>query len=139
MSYIAGASEKSFARSPLDDTDTLVLFLLHFNEVVHIDDKITIQEKNILKSLALAGLHAFPGNDYASIFLRKKRSKFWKMSWKYPSFLESLAALGSFPALPKGVEGKIEEFIYMTYRYPEAKNVDETGQLLSLKCKQRSL
>lgn len=61
------------------------------------------------------------------------------MSWKYPSLLESLIVLGSFPALPKGVEVKIEEFIYMIYRCPETKNVDETGQLMSLKCKQRSL
>lgn len=49
MSYIAGASEKYFARSPLDDTDTLVLFLIHFNEVVRFDDEIAIQEKKIFR------------------------------------------------------------------------------------------
>ena len=78
-------------RFPSVDVDILVLFLLHSTRLVDIHclvDNETGKNRKIihmsttglpvLECQALAGTHAFSGNDYISSFFRKGKKYFWK-------------------------------------------------------------
>ena len=74
--------------SPSGDVDILVLFLLHQrdNIKVLIDNGTGKSRKvidmnssglNCIERQAVAGIHAFSGNNYASVFFRKGKEVFW--------------------------------------------------------------
>ena len=101
------AGESFMVRSPSGDIDILVLFLLHQFEgkTVYIDKgtgkhrKIIDMSTSFLSaehSQALAGMHAFSGNDYISSFFRKGKLMIWKLLLKNDKFMEAFADLGLF-------------------------------------------
>ena len=94
-------------RFPSGDVDILVLFLLHSATLVDIHrlvDNGTGKNRKIidmsttglsvLECQALAGIHAFSGNDYISSFFRKGKKCFWKKVRSNQQFLETFANLG---------------------------------------------
>lgn len=89
------------------DTDILVLFQLHSARLVDVRclvDNGTGKNRKIidasttglsvLECQALAGIHAFSGNDYISSFFRKEKKYFLKKVRSNQQFLETFVNLG---------------------------------------------
>ena len=109
-------------RSPSGDIDILVLFLLHQfdGKNVLIDNGVGKNRKIIdmstsLLSLqqrcALAGMHAFSGNDYISSFFRKGKQTIWKLVLGNERFLQTFSEFGLFSTTREDVKVVLEEFI----------------------------
>ena len=106
--------------SPSGDIDILVLFLLHFQNNIFVDNS-SGQARKILKiasftlatdlKQALSGIHAFSGNDYVSIFFRKGKQQYWRTLLKYPQFVETFKKLGLFNSLPEEDQKHLEKFV----------------------------
>ena len=82
---------------------TLTLFVTHDlrDKKVFIDTgknqkiiEVTSSQLSAEEKKALIGVHAFPGNDYASSFFQKGKSAFWKLTLKEHEFLQLFSKLG---------------------------------------------
>ena len=123
-------------RSPSGDIDILVLFLLHQfkNKRVLIDNDTGKSRKIIdmssttltqLKRQALAGIHAFSGNDYISAFFRKGKRKFWKLLMENEEFIQTFTNLGLFGHVMEETRDELEKFVCLVYGNGKCTSVDQ--------------
>jgi len=121
-------------RSPSGDIDILMLFLLHQfeNKRVLIDNGTGNGRKIIdtistnltqLQRQALAGVHAFSGNDYVSSFFRKGKKRFWDVLTKHETFVQTFANLGLFGHVMEETKQELEEFVCLIYGDSTCKRV----------------
>ena len=121
-------------RSPSGDIDTLVLFILHQFEGknVFIDNGVRKNRKIIDMSTtmlssqqrhALAGVHAFSGNDYISSFSRKGKKKMWNLVLKNERFLQVFSEFGLISNTTDDAISSLEEFLWCLYGDPKMKKV----------------
>ena len=134
-------------RSPSGDIDILVLFLLHQfdGKNVLIDNGVGKNRKIIdmstsLLSLqqrcALAGMHAFSGNDYISSFFRKGTQTIWELALGNERFLQTFSEFGLFSTTREDVEVVLEEFICCLSGNKKCKKVNELrGKIFQTKFK----
>ena len=101
-------------RSPSGDIDILLLFLLHFSQGPRI----------LAKRKALAGMHAFSGNDYISSFFRKGKLLVWKIIMAYPEFINTFSDLGNVNY------SELERFVCILYEYPKCNSVNKVRALV---------
>ena len=122
-------------RSPSGDIDILVLFLLHFSQGPRIlvnngtgkARKIidmSTSPLSLAKRKALAGMHAFSGNDYISSFFRKGKLLVWKKIMAYPEFINTFSDLGNFNY------SELERFVCKLYGYPKRNSVNKVRALM---------
>ena len=109
-------------RFPYGDIDILMLFLLHqFEPKQMLIDNGTGSNRKIidmsfpnfmqLQRQALAGVHAFSGNDYVSCFFRKGKKKFWDLLTKHERFIQTFADSGLFGHVMEKTKQECEEFV----------------------------
>ena len=130
-------SHSVMIRSPSGDVDILVLFLLHADGTRVLIDNGTGNARKIIdihsvnmcieQRRALAGMHAFSGNDYVSSFFRKGKTLVWKWIMKNPQFMEVFGNLGNFKF------EDLEKFVCSLYGYPKESSVNKVRTLLFLK------
>ena len=127
-------------RSPSGDIDILVLFILHqFDEKkVFIDNDFGKNRKIIDMSTstlplqqiqALAGMHAFFGNDYVSSFFGKGKQRIWTLIIRNEKFLQTFSELGLFSYATDALKIALEEFTCRLYGDKKNTKVNE------LRCK----
>jgi len=129
------AGNTVLVRSPSGDIDILVLFLLHQfeNKRVLIDNGtgksrkiIDMSSTNLtdVQRQALAGMHAFSGNDYVSAFFRKGKRHIWKLLQKNQEYNQTFANLGLF-GIVEETRDELEQFVCIMYGDEKCKTVDK--------------
>ena len=123
---VSSSGNTMLVRFPYGDIDILMLFLLHQFEPkqVLIDNGTGSNRKIIdmsfpnfmqLQRQALAGVHAFSGNDYVSCFFRKGKKKFWDLLTKHERFIQTFADSGLFGHVMEKTKQECEEFVWFIY------------------------
>ena len=135
-------SESLMVRSPSGDIDILVLFLLHNTSRIFIDNG-TGKARKILdmstsglgdtEKKALAGLHAFSGNDYVSSFYKQGKKKMWSKVKKNDSYLELFENYGSSDRLSVQDNNRLEKFVCDLYGFPKDDSVDVVRKKLYIR------
>ena len=131
------SSHGVMVRSPSGDIDILVLFLLHDDGTRVLIDNGTVNARKIIdihsarlfieQRRALAGMHAFSGNDYVSSFFRKGKIQVWKKILKNPQFIQVFGNLGNFNF------EDLEKFVCSLYGYPKQSCVNKVRTLLFIR------
>lgn len=78
-----------------------------------------------MKRQALAGMHAFSGNDYISAFFRKGKKQVWKNLMKDEAFMETFSNLGLFGHIMEETRKDLERFVCYMYGDKKCTSVDE--------------
>ena len=130
------SSHSVMVRSPSGDIAILALFLLHDGIRVLIDNDTGNARKiidihsarlSIEQRRALAGMHAFSGNDYVSSFFRKGKTQVWKEILKNPQFIQVFGNLGNFNF------ENLEKYVCSLYGYLKQSYVNKVRTLLFIR------
>ena len=122
-------------RSPSGDIEIIVLFILHgFDGITILIDNGVGKSRNITdmstsllcqqKRKALAAVHTFSGNDYASSFFRKDKKVMWKLVLQNDKFLDTFSQLGLFNSVTDEVSNCLEKFVCALYGYKNETTVN---------------